>query len=246
VAAAQAAGLSIHFLPSWYDVDTPADLARLTRDLARIPPCRPGYPARTAEALAALRVEVPPAPPPRDERFRTLSTRAAYQSAGVDVTESVVELEPGRLALHAVVTCGPCVGVLPRVDDGRVLLVRHLGSTAQRATWEIPTGGVHPGEDLESAAQRELAEQCGHVAQRLTPLLSCHTRKSVVDEVAHLFLGEGLERAPRPPGEAARRDVHAVPLEEALHLVLSGEIVDGMTVIAVLAAERHARAARSP
>jgi len=243
VAAAQAAGLSIHFLPSWYDVDTPADLERLTRDLARIPPCRPGYPARTAEALGALQVAAPPAPPPRDEGFRTLSTRPAYQNAWIDVTESVVELEPGKLTLYGVVTCGPCVGVLPRLDDGRVLLVRQLRYVARRVTWEIPTGGVHPGEDVEAAAQRELAEECGHVARRLTPLLSYHTSKSVMDEVAHLFLGEDLERAPRPPDETERIEVHAVPFEEALRLVLSGEIVDSMTVIAVLAAERHLRAA---
>jgi rSAM/selenodomain-associated transferase 1 len=243
VAAAQAAGLSIHFLPSWYDVDTPADLARLQRDLERTPRDRPGYPVRTAEILAALPIAPAPAPRPRDEGFRTLSTRPAYQNRWLDVTESVVELEPGRLTLYGVVTCGPCVGVLPLLDGGRVLLVRQFRYVARRATWEIPTGGVHPGEGLEEAAQRELAEECGYAARRLTHLATYHTSKSVVDEVAHVYLGEGLERAPRPPDDTERIDVRATAFGEALGMVLSGEIVDSMSVIALLAADRRLRGA---
>jgi len=45
-----------------------------------------------------------------------------------------------------VVSCGDCVGVLPFVDRSTVLLVRQYRYVAGRATWEMPTGGVHQGE----------------------------------------------------------------------------------------------------
>ena len=65
-AAAERSGLSVRFLQPWYDVDTPQDLRTLTSELAAMAAWRPGYPRRTAEAVARLcRIDVPMR---RDER----------------------------------------------------------------------------------------------------------------------------------------------------------------------------------
>jgi ADP-ribose pyrophosphatase len=72
---------------------------------------------------------------------------------------------------------------------------------ACRATWEILTGGVHPGESVEMAAQRELAEETGCSAARLTHVSTYHTSKSVMDETAHLFLGEEMVKLALLKGE---------------------------------------------
>jgi ADP-ribose pyrophosphatase len=103
----------------------------------------------------------------------------------------------------------------------------------------MPTGGVHAGESLEAAAQRELAEEIGHRADRLSPLCTYHTSKSVIDETAHLYLAEGLTPALSPPDETEFIDVRPFPFAEALDMVLAGEIVDSMTIIAMLLAARR-------
>jgi ADP-ribose pyrophosphatase len=81
------------------------------------------------------------------------------------------------------------VGVLPFLDPDTVVLVRQYRYVAGRHTWEMPTGGARPGEPIQDAAQRELAEESGYRAGRLEPVCSYHTSKSVMDETAHLFLG---------------------------------------------------------
>ena len=98
-----------------------------------------------------------------------------------------MELPNGRTTIYGVVSCGECVGVLPFLDPDTVLLVQQYRYVARRATWEMPTGGVHAGESVERAAQRELAEEIGCSAARLTHLSTYHTSKSVMDERAHLF-----------------------------------------------------------
>jgi ADP-ribose pyrophosphatase len=140
-----------------------------------------------------------------------------------------------------VVTCGHCVGVLPFVDPDTVLLVRQYRYVAGRATWEMPTGGVHTGEALEHAAQRELAEETGYRAGRLTHVSTYHTSKSVVDETAHLFVGEDLTAAAVAADATEFIAVRPFPFAHALDLVLSGEIVDSMTIIAMLYAARSRR-----
>ncbi|MCI0409587.1 MAG: NUDIX hydrolase, partial [Acidobacteria bacterium] len=105
--------------------------------------------------------------------------------------------------------------------------------------WEMPTGGVHAGESREQAAQRELAEEAGYRAGRLVPVSTFHTSKSVVDETAHLFLAEDLVKVETVRDATEFIEVRPFPFRQVLEMVLSGEIVDGMTIIAVLLASRR-------
>jgi ADP-ribose pyrophosphatase len=137
--------------------------------------------------------------------------------------------------------------MLPFLGPDTVVLVRQYRYVAGRHTWEMPTGGVRPGEPIEAAAQRELAEESGYRAGRLDPVCAYHTSKSVMDETAHLFLAFDLTRAVnRPePDETESFQVRPHRFQEVLGMVDTGEIVDSM-IIAVLQAERrrHGRGRR--
>ena len=107
---------------------------------------------------------------------------------------------------------------------------------------EMPTGGVRRRETLEAAALRELAEDAGVTASRVERLTSFVTSKSVVEETAHLYAARDLS-----PADAELDDTEFIrrrPFSfiEALGMVERGEIVDSMTVIAVLWAELQRRA----
>lgn len=54
----------------------------------------------------------------------------------------------------------PNVGVVLFHPDGRVWLGRRSGTPGPH-NWQFPQGGVDEGEDLETAARRELAEETG-------------------------------------------------------------------------------------
>jgi ADP-ribose pyrophosphatase len=170
--------------------------------------------------------------------WKRLSTRAIYHNKWISLREDVVELPDGRSTIYGVVTCGQCVGVLPFVDPQTVLLIKQYRYVADRVTWEMPTGGMHAGEAMEAAAQRELAEEIGYRAGRLTHVCTYHTSKSVMDETAHLFIGQELVKAELLPDDTEFIEVRPFPFAEALRMVLSGEIVDSMTIIAVLHAAR--------
>src|SRR5204863_4960044 len=105
--------------------------------------------------------------------------------------------------------------------------------------WEIPTGAVKAGEGEEAAAQRELAEEAGYTAARLVKLCTLDTSKSILDETAHLFIAEGLRAVDRSPDETAFIEMRAFPFDEVVRMVERSEIVDAMSVIAVLHAARR-------
>ena len=147
-------------------------------------------------------------------------------------------LPDGQTTIYGVVECAEAVGVLPFVDSDTVLLVGQYRYVARGFYWEMPTGGQHQGETLEEAAQRELAEEAGYEAGRLVKLCDFHTSKSILREVAHLYLAEELRPARRPPDRTEFIERREFPFREVLQMVERGDIKDSMTVIAVLHAAR--------
>ncbi|NLS28092.1 RNA pyrophosphohydrolase [Sphingomonas sp. S2M10] len=53
----------------------------------------------------------------------------------------------------------PCAGVMLLNHDGRVFVGQRLDSTLE--AWQMPQGGIDPGEDALEAAFRELWEETG-------------------------------------------------------------------------------------
>lgn len=238
LACARRLSLRVHLLQSWRDIDRPADVTHLVEDLAELPPSASGFPRRTAAVLARLLPS--PRLEPRNEHWTTLSSRPVYETRWLRVSENVVLLPAGGVALYGVVRTGPCVGVLPFVAPDRVVLVRQFRYVARRFTWEIPTGGVQAGESLEEAARRELMEESGFTARTLRPLVAFTPSKSILDETAHLFVAHDLEAAALPPDETEEMSVELFSFADAVRMAESGEILDSMSIIALLLA-RHGR-----
>lgn len=169
--------------------------------------------------------------------WKTLSSREVYRNPWIRVREDIAEMPNGQTTIYGVCEFGECVGVLPFVDDDHVLLVRQYRYPAQENhRWEMPTGGVHVGEEPIAAAQRELMEEIGYRATELTWLNSFHSSKSVCQETAHVYLGRGLVATAARPDDTEFFERASLPFDYVLQLVKTSEIRDAMTVIAVLLA----------
>ena len=171
--------------------------------------------------------------------WRTLSTRAIYANPWIRVREDSAELPDGRTTIYGVIQAKPAVGVLPFLDADTVVLVGQYRYVARGFYWEMPTGAVEPGEAEEAAVRRELAEEAGYEAERLTRLGAFHTSKSVMDETAVVYMADGLRPAHHRADPTEFIEVRTLPFVHALAMVESGEIKDAMTIIAILHAARR-------
>jgi ADP-ribose pyrophosphatase len=171
--------------------------------------------------------------------WRTLTTRDVYVNPWIRVREDIAALPDGRTTVYGVIEVPPAVGVLPFLDERTVVLVGQYRYVARGFYWEMPTGGMKPGETEEAAAQRELSEEAGYEAARLMKLCSFYSSKSVLDEVAHLYLAEDLRPATRAGDDTEFIEIRPFALDDVVRMVERSEIVDAMTVIAVLHAVRR-------
>ncbi len=120
---------------------------------------------------------------------------------------------------------------------GRVLLVRQLREAAGQELWEIPAGKLEPGEYPELTAQRELREETGLEAERLTYLGVIYPTPGYSEERIYLFSAEGVRGEARAASEVA--EARFFPIAEALRLAFEGR-GDGKT-LAALALYLHSR-----
>ena len=166
--------------------------------------------------------------------WKTRASRAIYENPWMRLREDIAEMPDGRTTVYGVVQCKPAVGVLPLLDDDTVVLVGQYRYVFGEFSWEMPTGGAHPGESIEAAVQRELAEEAGFEAEDLVKLCHFHTSKSIVEEVAHIYLARGLRPARGQADATEFLEVRTFPFVEALQMVQRSEIKDSMTVVAIL------------
>lgn len=166
--------------------------------------------------------------------WETLDQRLVYENPWIKVREDKVIRPDGEPGIYGVVHYkNKAIGILPIDDEGCVLLVGQYRYPIEIYTWEIPEGGCPDGEEPLEAAKRELLEETGMTARNWEVLGTSHLSNSVSNEEAIWFLATDLtEGNPNPDGteELAYRRVH---FDAALTMVLSGEITDALSVLAI-------------
>src|SRR5262245_11371684 len=130
------------------------------------------------------------------------------------------------------------VAILPLVDAGHVCLLRNYRPTAGQVLWEIPAGTLEPGEPLEQAALRELAEETGYRAGKLRKACEFYPSPGVLSEVTHLFVAEELTPGAMALEADERIEPAVVAWEQALAWALDGTIRDAKSLVALLLWER--------
>ena len=85
----------------------------------------------------------------------------------------------------------PCVGILLVNPAGLAFVGQRIDTRGQPSEgdfWQMPQGGIDPGEDIQQAALRELAEETGVQAQQVT-LLS-QTREELLYDLPDELVGK--------------------------------------------------------
>lgn len=147
-----------------------------------------------------------------------------------------VRVDFGAFAKEIFVTdYGERVGVLVEGPRG-ILLTRQYRHLIDRISSEIPGGKLDPGENLEDAARRECLEETGILCHGLAPLLSFQPGLDTLHNPTHLFYAREYEE--RAGGGAIHTEevsgLDWVPLERCIGMIASREIVDSLSIIALL------------
>jgi ADP-ribose pyrophosphatase len=166
--------------------------------------------------------------------WKITGSRQVYQDPWLTLRRDDVIRPDGRPGSHVVVEIKAGISVLPLDDAGFVYLTDEFHYAVGRNTLEVVSGGIDPGEDALTTAQRELAEELGITASKWTPLGIVDPFTSTVTSPTQLFLAQDLTF-----GEHAREGTELIrsvrlPLTHAVAAVQDGQISHAPSAVLIL------------
>ena len=173
--------------------------------------------------------------------WRRHTRSLAYENDWITVWHDRVTRPDGSPGIYGVVHFAHlAAGVVVLDDEDRLLLVGQHRYTLDEVSWEIPEGGIAPGETAIDGIRRELREETGVEATDWRELARVHLSNSVSDEAGIVYAAVAASLGRSDPGPTERIEVRWVPFDEALAMSLDGRITDAMSLIGIqrLALER--------
>ncbi|HKU48367.1 MAG TPA: NUDIX hydrolase [Nitrososphaera sp.] len=166
-------------------------------------------------------------------KIRLIGTRRLF-SGQVSLRRDRFSLN-GRIIEKDIVEHLPSVGIVPVLDNGKVLLVTQYRRAAGRTLLEIPAGKMEEGETAARAAAREMEEEIGY-SGTLRPLMKWYLAPGYDTEFMKVFVATDLKKMRR--GKLDDDEdivVKTMGLEQSIRKCFRGEIQDCKTVAALLA-----------
>ena len=168
---------------------------------------------------------------------KTKESTLVYDGKVVHLYRDTVTLPNGEESLREIVKHLGAVCIVPITDEGEVLLERQYRYAINEVLIEIPAGKLdYAGEDWREAALRELREETGATPRELIDMGYYFGSPAIMGERIKMFMAKGLTFGECELDEDEFLDVEYIPLEELYTAVMSGEIKDAKTQIAILKA----------
>ena len=165
---------------------------------------------------------------------KLLSRRIAYKGGHIQVREDRL-IEPGGYECSREIVVHPgAVCIVARPSPDEVILIRQYRHAAGQELLEIPAGTLHEGEDPVECAFRELEEETGYRAARMTERARFWTTPGFTTEFMYLYEAADLSKTRSHPDEDEVIEVDIVSRTEALEFVDNGRIQDAKSILGLL------------
>lgn len=166
--------------------------------------------------------------------YKVKKSEILFRGKVFDLQVDEIEYDSGNKGIREVAVHPGGAVVVPLKDDGKIVMVHQFRYPFQKFLLEMPAGKLDKNENPRVCAIRELEEETGYKAKKLTKLGSICTTPGFCSEVLHIFLAEGLT-----PGNHNREEgehgmeVCEFTLDEINKKILSGDIVDSKSICGV-------------
>ena len=169
---------------------------------------------------------------------KTIKTKTAHKGTFLTLNSDKVQLPNGKTSTREWIKHPGAVCCVPILPNGKIVLIRQYRYAVKEEMIEIPAGKLDQNEIPEKCALRELEEEIGYRANKLTLLANIHPAVGFTDERMWLYLAENLVRTKQSLDVDEFLEPIPTKLDNAVRMVWNGQISDAKTIIGILWAQR--------
>lgn len=166
--------------------------------------------------------------------WKKLSSKIVHQNPWYQVREDKIVRPDGQHGSYFVIkTKGPSVFIVPLTSKNEVYLIKLYRYTSRQNSWEIP-GGNSEGEEILTAAKRELMEETGLIAKTWKRIGTFQAMNGIVEEPGNVFIARDISMTGvnDKTGEGIT-DIKRVPFKKVLGMIAKSEITDAHSIVAL-------------
>jgi ADP-ribose pyrophosphatase len=167
------------------------------------------------------------------EQQGLINTHLQYEGRLISVKSERIKDEQNHIHHYDIVLHPGAVVMIPIHENGSIHLVKQWRRAAGDILVELPAGTLEKNEPPLQCAQRELQEEIGYKAKKMTCLGGFFTAPGFCNEYLHLFLAEDLIPSVLPGDDHEKIDPCLLSLEESLEWIETGRIRDAKTICGV-------------
>ncbi len=149
---------------------------------------------------------------------------------GIDVYNLTIE---GRKVKREIIKHPGAAAILAFDEKDRIILVRQH-RYPHGYVLEIPAGTLEKGESPKACALREIQEETGYKAKRMSHLVTYYPSIGYNTEAIHCFVASGLTRVKKKLDTDEFITVKKMELPKLLRMIKAGKIIDSKTICAVM------------
>jgi len=167
-------------------------------------------------------------------RFKERFTKRLHNYPGraIGFRCDQIRTATGHLTTREYLTHPGAVGVLAFDHTGKIILVKQYRYPIDEFTFEIPAGKLGKRENPWLCVRRELEEETGYRAGKVSKLVSYWPTAAFSTEIIHLFVAKDLKLSQAHPDEDEFIELVKVTPKQLERWMKSGKIKDSKTLIA--------------
>jgi ADP-ribose pyrophosphatase len=168
--------------------------------------------------------------------FKLVSSQVLFDNPYARVILDTLEYDGVQRPYFYLTSPVEAVATVSLTDAGCIILTHQYRHPIGKVIYDLPAGHLEPGEDPIQGARREFEEETGYYPRHLEPLGYYNQFPGVLRAATNLFFATDLVKTTQQlePGEVLET-VH-MPVNQVLHMILNGEIIDGSLQLGVLLA----------
>jgi ADP-ribose pyrophosphatase len=169
--------------------------------------------------------------------FELLKSEVLMKGRAFAIRRDTLKTPDGRETKFEIIEHSGSVVIIPIDENGEMLFVRQYRHATDQDLLELPAGTLDEDEDPEVCAAREIREETGMAAGKLTKLGEFYLAPGYSTEFMVVFLATDLSHNPLEADADEFLSVESIPVAEAIEMAARGEVPDAKSLAALFLAK---------